>query len=1114
MQMDCLGAGIYVPSTYKLDFLGWKSAQFTTPEQMMLSSIPRLKKEGESPFPSLCWRVGERRGFALVVSLVLMAFLLLLMLSLSTLLQVEIQASSVATRQVQARENAILGLQIALGQLQELVGPDQRVTARADILSTTHPDKRFWTGVWRSDDNAGPVDWLVSWPRNPDGSTSLPSASGALPNDSSLVELVGGGSAEDSVRVVKVAVNGTNSSSDVTGHYAYWVSDEGIKAKINLANEYAGEDIRSDNYRAGLKTAQRNAGEQMPGLVFLGEGDAEIRDELLSRLNSGHQLDLVARALGEGDVDQGMRRHFFDYTVYSNGVLTNVRDGGLKIDLTRALQKKENSIGPYGTRIFDRGPSWTLLQDYYWNLRTNPDNPQINPIRRPMRYAGGWDPGTYVSRWPASHGVAPIIVASELAMGVIYNYDAPLVQDRAVFTMAPVLVLANPYDVRLNPARYIVRYSSYNSNTAMLTPQVDIKIGAQTWERLHINQILPPNANGARGSGNNDLRFIIDTGFEPGEIKIFTLKDIQQYETLNPPVLEEGYNADAYAWVDPNQSGVQLTVPARSAGDPPAKLQVLSRSLYRSMSLYLYHDASVAFDSESNLIFIQPYMAPFGSAQFVDLSLNTDKQVREFIWLKGSTSNDSFTKNGPVYGLAHFNVRAYRHISFFENTGHFASAYLYGARADYGDNSQFNELALWEPDALIGMNNDVPRYAMPLFHLLRTNEIWQSLAELQHVDFSLHSVAPAYAVGNSWAHPFIDPGKVVQVTTEGGTTAEWMDMSWQLNNALWDNYFFSTLLDPDDAGSPNALRNPRMRLNFEELTDGIRESLDKSDQAAAWFTVDGAFNVNSTSPEAWMAVLSGNHGMDVAYTDLKSNASGEDAIYEGEKGVTAFLRSVFPMGEHSSNEKGDFWRGFGVISNESPGANSPSPLRKLAEAIVDEVKKRGPFRSLSDFVNRRPGTDKELALRGALQAAIDRSGINTEGRPEQRFGGTLPSEPKWNFPEAVRADNSLAQSGFRGKGAPGYITQADILTAIGPYLSVRSDTFVIRAYGDVTSPLDRNTVLARAWCEAVVQRVPDYVDSANPPWMGPKDSALTELNKQMGRKFEIVSFRWLKEDEI
>jgi hypothetical protein len=88
-----------------------------------------------------------------------------------------------------------------------------------------------------------------------------------------------------------------------------------------------------------------------------------------------------------------------------------------------------------------------------------------------------------------------------------------------------------------------------------------------------------------------------------------------------------------------------------------------------------------------------------------------------------------------------------------------------------------------------------------------------------------------------------------------------------------------------------------------------------------------------------------------------------------------------------------------------------------------------------------------------------------------------------------------------------------VLAALGSILTVRSDTFLIRAYGEAVNPVredpDGNPLVeGRAWCEAVVQRTPDYVDpNANAPWE--RGSDLSTLNEQLGRRFEIVSFRWL-----
>lgn len=89
-------------------------------------------------------------------------------------------------------------------------------------------------------------------------------------------------------------------------------------------------------------------------------------------------------------------------------------------------------------------------------------------------------------------------------------------------------------------------------------------------------------------------------------------------------------------------------------------------------------------------------------------------------------------------------------------------------------------------------------------------------------------------------------------------------------------------------------------------------------------------------------------------------------------------------------------------------------------------------------------------------------------------------------------------------------------------LSVRDDTFRIRAYGEVRNA-SQNTI-ARAWCEAVVQRMPGYSDSSNDPTVPARimtadgafspNSALTDVNRRFGRKFKIESFRWLGPSEI
>ena len=112
----------------------------------------------------------------------------------------------------------------------------------------------------------------------------------------------------------------------------------------------------------------------------------------------------------------------------------------------------------------------------------------------------------------------------------------------------------------------------------------------------------------------------------------------------------------------------------------------------------------------------------------------------------------------------------------------------------------------------------------------------------------------------------------------------------------------------------------------------------------------------------------------------------------------------------------------------------------------------------------------QWARSGLLQAAIDAAAIN-QGRPA----------------EAVDR-----------------VDQEDLLALLAPILGVRSDTFLVRAYGQVRDPF-RDEGLGEAWCEAVVQRVPDHVDPADAPW----EAATQPDNLLLGRKFVVTSFRWL-----
>ena len=396
------------------------------------------------------------------------------------------------------------------------------------------------------------------------------------------------------------------------------------------------------------------------------------------------------------------------------------------------------------------------------------------------------------------------------------------------------------------------------------------------------------------------------------------------------------------------------------------------------------------------------------------------------------------------------------------------------------------------------------------------------------------------AIGNSYAHPNLAADKAFTNWTRTFVTGSpqaviLADHSYLANKALWDEYFFSSLA-PAPAGlqifgggagrtaeavaddfffqdTPTPLPNRRLLAytdNFDKTQ--LSELFQKAqtfngglaDQIAAHLMVDGAFNVNSTSVEAWKVFLSSLKGKPVAYLDkskaLTAGVNLSDATPTGTPVGPSSLPNGKPFtGSSSAPSDSAQWTDWRELTD--------TEIEQLATAIVKQVKLRGPFLSLSEFVNRRlDATNKNLSVMGALQAAIDDDActINAGFRNSARqFSTTELSGMNAAFPEAL--------NGPVAYGSAAYVDQADILRNFAEQLTPRGDTFVIRSYGDALDA--KGNVTARAWCEAVVQRVPDYVDPSDASYLKP--GALTQnANKVFGRKLRLMSFRFLGRAEI
>ncbi|MES2439503.1 MAG: hypothetical protein V4584_10570 [Verrucomicrobiota bacterium] len=380
----------------------------------------------------------------------------------------------------------------------------------------------------------------------------------------------------------------------------------------------------------------------------------------------------------------------------------------------------------------------------------------------------------------------------------------------------------------------------------------------------------------------------------------------------------------------------------------------------------------------------------------------------------------------------------------------------------------------------------------------------------------------AQPIGNSWAHPMLDPSKII---TTGGAYP-YLDHSFMLNLALYDHYFFSGLSDqtgPFVTPARNAatlagefvtggsLTDPRFALysptgkDPATLADEVAVP-DAYTRIASRLLMNGAFNINSTSVPAWKAMLGSIHDSKALIN--KINKTGKNSALTAISAVDSkslesrISRFRLPASESEKDTnvepKDAYWLG----AREYKDAE----LELLATKIVEQVRLRGPFLSMSEFVNRRLGTGP-TAQRGALQQAIDDARLNEKFAESTAAG----FEIKEANVSAHKYKNAEAGTGSSYQGAPGYLTQADLLGVLGNAATPRSDTFTVRCYGEARDAAGRTT--ATATCEAVVQRFPDYVDSADLPETA--IGALTrQANRAFGRRFQILSFRWLSPGEV
>ncbi|MFT5882049.1 MAG: hypothetical protein ACI9FG_000546, partial [Crocinitomicaceae bacterium] len=349
----------------------------------MITKI-NLPRAFTSRYPLKC---RSERGFALIATISIMALLVMVALGMLSLSKIELRSSQNSKAMAEAQANARMALMIAIGELQKQMGPDQRISANADILSINDAGEDVtvanphWAGVWDSwvagtvpasvndnypsteshhqtigdqpDDSMRPAyaqknlhfrQWLVSLldsdidssdPQNTPINLTLEGE--RMPNfdpaEPAAIQLVGEGSLgsdadpADHISARLLDVQSGVVGSLPTGRYGWWIGDESQKARI------MDDSYESDAAPTLVDQIARSQAPGSMGSTTIEGLEAMTADEQLAALPSLRSLDLIAGATGTP------ADNFHSITPHSYGVLADVREGGLKRDLSTLLER-------------------------------------------------------------------------------------------------------------------------------------------------------------------------------------------------------------------------------------------------------------------------------------------------------------------------------------------------------------------------------------------------------------------------------------------------------------------------------------------------------------------------------------------------------------------------------------------------------------------------------------------------------------------------------------------------------------------------------------------------------------------------------------------------------
>jgi len=995
------------------------------------------------------------------VALSLMAFVLMLILSMSLLVQVETTNASRSLDQLRAKEAARLALMIAMGNLQRHAGPDQRVTFSAAAYSTNDEPVQYphWVGLV---DTRSPtkdlkqIHWLVS---NDALSPQLPTKQ--LPDSTSRI-LTGLKLNNTEVRAPLQNIEGN------ANRYAYWISDESAKASLATRPDL---DAQAEDWLAtsfGATQAQRldQVIPKRSGIEVLFSPTTSDPDVILNQLSKVHSVSQTA--LMSAWEFTNYEDYIHAVTDRSYGLLASTTGTGLRSDLS--LRPDEIPLAGAFEEIEDfeqyMEPPLAELDE------SRPYIPYVDDLRRRYYITAP----QVTNEGDISDGIAPILTDFKLLF-VITNSDNSKIVAKTSSSIAPV-TRANELVVGLQ-----LSVELWNPYTSALVPE-DLVLEIQNLPNLQIGLLDGGESEGIINLELNDIDYGSST--EPG---IYIELPFEERPAADNNDDVSWLPGRIYNWAGPNNY----------AGNDSTKQSIKAKFYSRSLSSNQWYtstktlidtkiDQLTVAAPDSNLTISLRRLANDGSVSTGDILSTYNVKFNPFNTIKTKSSKAVlFGYQTQRFESGHLiSEDPWEKSTWLRNI----DPRIYNPSLDYGgDNSAaltfpqgldptaytstsvksytylFDRVASYNASFGIYSGEDVP-----LFELFRQRPL--SMGELQHLEISGRR---PFTIGNSWG-----------------------SQNGDRYNRVFDEAFFSGLKKGDtepafELGA--ALPNHRLR-GISEIAGAAANTLAEltsSNRTSELLLIEGAFNLNSTSGAAWAATLGSIQLPDWEVANIV-NTNGELDILkpietvnlgqtllrfpQSAQEVYKFLRPPRYQGEdHPPTEY------FRVGAKTSNNATDPMSYTELGTQIAQRVASRiqllGPFTSIESFLSPVEHTDFIHPQDPAQYLSVIERAILDVPEINQSAGKDI-----WYHTSS-------------------FLSQADVMTALAPIASVRGDTFTIRALGQTDLDISGGNV-ATAVCEARVQRLPTTVDL--------NDSVQTPDPDGYGRRFVLTSIKWLNDE--